>query len=372
MNQALDHLRTLHEVFMNEGNFETAEKLDYDIYRENEEKFRETLSELDFNSQLYGIADRQMILADLFEYIFVGRGYYAMQSKKDKENFVKAILHFVNLLMCYEVMTVSNNLREKVLEKLEMKIATIKDERLYRQLKAFRGRIGLKKGESSAPPDLNTYFDSMLPKTAGGLWHELLVYIFLLRNNVGYILPLLLSQRLIGLPRSIVPPDFLVITHDKHIYGIEVGTKKEIQSGSFSLQTNIPTATIDTQNSRASDRCPICKRWLPFCQFVIEKFSNFDEKNKKAEIRCLRDCKIYSETDVAEGKCPYTKYSRKKAKTLEYTHHQYADGLHYHYKCVLENVQKNVREKMVTAKDEIALKMHYPFYSGLEELIKDK
>lgn len=372
MNNVLRHLEVLHEVFVNEENFNAEEKPDYKIYKQNEEELRKLLDRLNFNNQLYGRKGRQMILADLIEYIFLGRGYYSIQSTKDKENFVKAILHFVNLLMCYEAMTISNNLRKKVLERLGQEIPEIKDEEHYDNLKDFPGAVGLKKGESPAPQYIDKYFDSMLPKTAGGLWHELLVYIFLLRNNFGYIISLLLSQRLMGFDDSILPPDFLIITHEKRIYGIEVGRKKEIQSGSFSLQTAIPTASIDTENSRVSDRCPICKRWIPFCDFVIENYSNFKREITKSEIRCLEQCDKYSKEEITAGKCPYTKYSRNKAETLEYAQHQYANKLHYHYKCVLEGVPGEVRKKIVDAKDTIALKTHYPYYSGLEELMKEK
>jgi hypothetical protein len=345
MKNALMHLEILHEVFKNEENFRAEEKLDYSIYKQNEEKLRWLVDELNFGSQLYDNKGRQMILADLFEYIFLGRGYYSIKSIEDRENFIKAILHFVNLLMCYEAMTVSDNLRKKFLERLGEKILGIENEELYNELKDFNGKVGIKREESDAPKYLDRYFDSMLPKTAGGLWHELLVYIFLLRNNFGHIIPLLLSQRLMSLEDSIVPPDFLVITHDKRIYGIEVGTKKEIQSGSFSLQTAIPTATIDTINSRTSDRCPICKRWIPFCDFVINKYSNFDIEITKSEVRCLEECTIYSKEDIASGECPYTKYSRNEAKTLEHTQHEHADGLHYHYRCILEKVSEDVRNK---------------------------
>jgi len=213
----------------------------------------------------------------------------------------------------------------------------------------------------------------MLPKTAGGLWHELLVFVFLLRNDAGYIIPLLLAQRLIGLERNIIPPDFLIITHDKRLYGIEVGTKKEIQSGSFSLQTSIPTATINTINSRASDRCPICHRWLQFCDFVIDKYSDFDTEISKPEVRCLEECTLYSKQDIAEGVCPYTKYSRNLARTRPYAQHPYVNKrktLHYHYRCVLDNVPQNTRNVIIQANDSIALKTHYPYYPGLEELIQ--
>jgi hypothetical protein len=192
------------------------------------------------------------------------------------------------------------------------------------------------------------------------------------RNNIGYVAPLLLSQRLMNMEGSIIPPGILVITHDKNLYGIEVGTKKEIQSGLFSLQTNIPTTTIDTQNSRVSDRCPICKRWIPFCDFIINNYSNFDREITSAEVRCLEECNIYSKGEIATGKCPYIKYSRNRAQTLEYTQHDYANGLHYHYTCVLEKVPEDVKNKIINAQDTIALKTHYPYYSGLEALMKKR
>ena len=115
--------------------------------------------------------------------------------------------------MIYDSITVDVDLRNKILEELGDQIPEIKEEEYYDQLKEFKGSVGLKKGESDAPTELNKYFDTLLPKTAGGLWHELLAYIFLLRNDVGYIVPLLLSQRLLSLEGHIVPPDFLIITY---------------------------------------------------------------------------------------------------------------------------------------------------------------
>lgn len=371
MKNALNHLDILHTVFVRGENFGSEEQLDYAIYKQNEDKLREVLGKLDFDKQLYNAKGRQMILADLLEYIFLGRGYYSMQSKRDRQNFVRAILYFVNLLMCYEVMTVSNKLRQKVLEELAKKMPELEDEEHYEELKDFTGTVGLKRGESDAARHLNNYFDSLLPKTAGGLWHELLVYIFLLRNDFGYIIPLLLSQRLMSLRGSIVPPDFLIITYDKHLYGIEVGTKKEIQSGSFSLQTAIPTATIDTINSRTSDRCPICKRWIALCPYVIENYSNLDKPITKSKVKCLDECTLRPREQIVIGTCAYTKYSRNKAKTLEYTHHDFANGLHYHYRCVLQNVSADLKNAIINAKDTVALMTHYPYYGGLEELMGD-
>lgn len=377
LKYSVKHLEILHQVFKNSANFSEQEQVDRKIYLENRKKFREVVNELGLEQQLYGQRDRQMILADLIEYIYLGRGYYSMQKrsgkkqKQAKQRFVKLILYLVNLFMTYETLTVSQGLRKKFLKKLSLQIPEIKDEALFNNLLKHSGKVGLTRKESDASKQLDKYFDSILPKTAGGLWHELLVFIFLLRNDIGYIIPLLLSQRLIGLKRNIVPPDFLIITHSKQLFGIEVGTKKEIQSGSFSLQTSIPTATIDTINSRASDRCPICHRWIQFCDFVIEKYSDFDSKISKPEIRCLEvECSLYSTEQIAEGLCPYTKYSRNLARSYSYAQHKFANGLHYHYKCVLDNLPERIKSTVISANDTIALKTHYPFYSGLEELIQ--
>jgi len=373
LKYSVKHIETLHQVFKERSNFSGEERLDRDIYLQNADKFKQLADELGIPEQLYGQKGRQMILADLIEYIFIGRGYYSMQNREDKSKFIKLVLHFVNLLMTHEILTVSKNLREKVLKTLSKKIPKLSNENLFDELLNHTGTVGLGEKGSDASKQLDKYFDSILPKTAGGLWHELLVFIFLLRNDVGYIVPLLLSQRLISLKKNIVPPDFLVITYDKHLYGVEVGTKKEIQSGSFSLQTSIPTATIDTGNSRSSDRCPICHRWLQFCDFVVDKYSNFDFQVSKPEVRCLEECTLFSKENIAAGVCPYTKYSRNSAPTLPYAQHPFVNRkkkLHYHYKCVLDNVPQNTKDIIIQANDTIALKTHYPYYPGLEELIQ--
>ena len=371
MQKSLIHLNILHKLFVEANNYTPEEKADiYDIYKRNSDELNELVRVLNLDSQLYSVKGRQMILADIIEYILLGRGYYSVKTREDKGKFIKLILHLANMLMAYDTLTVSKNLRDKFLQALKNEIAEVSSEPKFSELNNFHGKVGLKNGVSEASKELDKYFDSLLPKTAGGLWHELLVYAFLLRSNVGYVLPLLLSQRILSLEKDIVPPDFLIITYDKHIYGIEVGTKKEIQSGSFSLKTSIPTATLDTINSRVSDRCPICNKWIPFCEFVIDKYSNLDEKIEGDEVRCLEECSKYDKEYIAEGNCPFTKYSRKKAPSKQYTNHKYADGLHYHYRCVLNKVSEEKKREIITAKDTIALKTHYPYYYGIEDLIK--
>jgi len=158
MNNALRHLEVLHNIFMTKENFTIEEEADYNIYKQNEGELRKVLDSLSFNRQIYGEKGRQMILADLFEYIFLGRGYYSMQSQSDKKNFIKAVLYFVNLLMCYEVMTVSNNLRRRFLEKLGEVIPEIIREKHYDDLKDFIGTVGLTKKRIKCPANFKQIF----------------------------------------------------------------------------------------------------------------------------------------------------------------------------------------------------------------------
>lgn len=374
LNTSAKHLKALHDFFKKPTHYTNQnEKAEFNIYNENVKHLTKAFSAIGLFDQLYNQKDRQMILADLIEYIFLGRGFYAMGSKRqdvsNKEQFIKGLLHFVNLLMCYESLTVNIRRRNSFLDFLAARLPLLKSEDGFRDLRKCRMEVGIPK--SNASKEINNYFDKMLPKTAGGLWHELLVYIFVIRHDLGYILPLLLHQRIFSKNDHLVPPDFFLITKDKRIYGIEVGFKKEIQSGSFSLKTAIPTAMIDTENSRNSDRCPICKKWINICPYAINKFSDFNQNFSKVEIKCLRECNIYRRDQILNGQCPYCKYSRGKARTLSHTQHQFSDNKHYHYGCVLSSVTGKVKDKIIAAGDNVAIKTHFPYYSGLEELFKN-
>jgi len=386
--RTLDHLYILDEVITE---YE-SETFDFKTFKENHSSLSELLRE-GFLKELYSKENRkrQMILSDLIEYIITGRGYNFVDDNDDFSTYLEIILRLVNVLMYYDSLTSNESLRKDFLEKLKSNNVTLeKEEEKLEWLKKSRtvavpeelvskedeipDEVDKEMNESGKKEEWNTlsdYFDTLLPKTVGGLWHELTVYAFLLRREVGHVLPLLLNQRLLhGGEDSLIPPDFLVIREDKSIIGIEVGRKKEIQTGQFSFRTGIPCGTVDTINSRVSDRCPICFRWIQMCPKVIEDFKNLDfNLEDKSEIRCLKDCNRFDREEIAKGKCPYTKYSRGRAKTYEYTHHKFADGKHYHYRCVLENVNEEMREKVIKAEDETALKTHYPSYRGLESLI---
>lgn len=392
IKKSVSHLETLNDVFYDLANHSSY----VEIYNKLEDLFNS--HDKLFEKQLYGSKGRQMILADIIEYIFNGRGYYFVTSatkttyKGHLSEYIKMILYFVNLLMYYDSMTVDFKSRRKFLESLEPILPLDEDTNLFHALMEYEGKIALPDkyvdfdcftdelierynldNKVSAKKKLSNYYDTLLPKTAGGLWHELLVYTFLIRYKLGYVIPLLLTQRFLhGGEKHLVPPDFLLLTEDKKIYGIEVGMKKEIQSGSFSLDTGIPTATIDTINSRSSDRCPICGKWILFCDQVINNYADLDFDMNKSEIRCLNECEYYSKNDVINGCCPFTKYSRNRAQTLEYTHHQFSNGYHYHYQCVLNTVDESIKKIIVENEDKIALKTHYPYYQGLESLFPKK
>lgn len=374
LENSVTHIKSLNDFFSDAANYNLPkEQKDFDLYQQNLQGLIDSFTPIALDAELYSQKSRQMILADLFEYMLLGRGFYAIgtnrQSISKKENFVKGVLHLVNLLMNYESLTVNSERRNRFLDFLSSRIFEISFEDGFDELRNYAGNVGIP--NSSEGKKIKDYFDKLLPKTAGGLWHELLVYIFILRHDFGFVLPLLLHQRIYSKLDHLVPPDFLLLTRDKRIFGIEVGRKKEIQSGAFSLKTAIPTASLDTENSRNSDRCPICLKWISFCPFVIKKFSNFSEEiTKKCEIKCLKECTVFTEEQIIRGECKYSKYARNKAKRLIHTHHEYSNNYHYHYACVLEKVDKNKRQEIIKGKDSTAIKTHMPYYSGLEGLAK--
>ena len=263
------HLIILDKVFRNAKNYSRAE--DYLLYNENVQRFEELVNSKDFkevqvkikkfdlrktyvntsfSDEIYHQYDRQMKLSDLIEYLFFSRGIYFLfqtdQFRKDRvKYYIEIILRFVNLLMVFESLTVDNKLRKHLLNKLK----TIIDKEIgYKELKKWNKYIGHPKQNINAPSE---YFDTLLPKTAGGLWHEMLVFAFILKYDIGYIFPLLLNQKPISLDGKLSPPD-LIILHKQtfRYYGIEIGNLKERQSGGFMSPSGIPIIPIDTLNAR--------------------------------------------------------------------------------------------------------------------------
>lgn len=199
LNNAKKHLEVLDSVFSDQNNYDSSERVDFEIYTHDRSELSDALSELEVPRQIYGLDGRQMILADLLEYVFLGRGYYSITSSslEDRQLFVKAILRFVNMLMSYEILTNSDRMRRIFMQQLAEKVKCIEREDDFDELLKFKGLVGLPPKTTEAPSNLNNYFDTLLPKTAGGLWHELLVFAFMLRENFGYILSSLVGTKII-------------------------------------------------------------------------------------------------------------------------------------------------------------------------------
>ena len=125
MNTTWKHISALQKVFWTRSNFVPSNENDYNLYKTHNDAFNEIVQNLKIDEQLYSEKGRQMILADYIEYIFLGRGYYSIKTVEDREEFVQSILHFVNILMCFESMTVSPNIRKAFLQELRRKIPSI-------------------------------------------------------------------------------------------------------------------------------------------------------------------------------------------------------------------------------------------------------
>lgn len=331
------HLVLLNQAFMERTNY--SDEKDFEIYIENLQLVSDIGDKIGLPEELYSYQDRQMKLADIIEYMFFSRGIFTLINNRNqliKQNipyFLELIMRFVNLLMVYEIMTIDNKMRNAFLDTLSKGIKDVPMEEDFTSLRKWNKWVGLTEKETpkGAP---SAYFDSLLPKTAGGLWHEMLVYAFLLRFNVGYIFPLLLHQKVISLDQKLSPPD-IIILHKKtnRYYGIEVGNLKERQSGGFMAPTGIPVIPLDTLNCRISDRCPTCKKWIGICPKVINDFSNCEYKIGRIEIRCLYDCDKYSLDEKLGGKCLYMKYY---------------DKLHYHYRCLVNKEREGVISDIIS------------------------
>lgn len=365
---SLTHLSALDQTFQNATILTNPEVA---RYRKVLQDFNDLLDQqIPVHDELYKEKGRQMILADVLEYAFLSRGANLLSDNQNKSHFIKLILIFVNLLMSYEDMTSEVALRKYFLANLASDLPQVANETNYNNLNTYGSFVGMPKtaanGNGNNNPTASKYFDTLLPKTAGGLWHELLVYIFMLRRNAGYIIPLLLHQRLFGRDDHLVPPDFLIIKNQK-IFGIEVGAGKELQSSSFALKTTIPTVSVDTINSRTTDRCPICHKWIHFCDVVINNYSNMNfDLPEKPELRCIDNCSKFSNDEIYSGKCSESKYMRNSTKSIK---HVYTNAYHYHYACVLKSLAPLERDELIAQQDKVALKTHYPYYSGIDELL---
>lgn len=412
LKTSIEHLNVLDKVFAS-ANYPEKEE-----YLKNRQRIKELNSAFSdkFTDQLYyGDDGRQMLLNDVLEYIFSARGYFYMWKPVDiekKKVFVKIILYFINQLMVLESISVDHDLRNEVLDNLRTKIGDSdffldkNSKRTFEILKMFKGNVHFDTAETNTVPKsiiaqlgaqeskgalkrFDEYSDSLLPKLPHGLWRELIVYIQLLRIDAGYILPLLLNQRIIAKNDFLKPPDFLIIKEDGELIGVEVGAGKETQSSNFS--TKIKCQMVTAVNTNIPPRCPICGKWVLFCEKVIEDFSNLENPlyNIYDDIRCAHDCNIYSYEQVLKGECPYVKYRGKIDKSTQPKQKiKFDSDYHYHYSCICRikdpiataeiEQQRQRWERHLSGRGSVenaarqmtinCLKTNYPYFDGLHGL----
>lgn len=399
LNKSIKHLEILDKEFREE-NYPEKEiylEISKEIDRLDKENQNNEFSEELYvggkrrngaNMQGYG---RQMILSDIIQYIINGRGYfYAIRSKENMERYVKIILNLMNQLMLFDALTTNISLREEVLRELKDEISDdfFKEDYtriLHDTLIKYGKPIGLPLNKKEISEEIKTdlgvttdnqaikkledYYDSLVPKPLG-LWGELLVYLHFLRHRTGYILPLLLSQRLItGYHNDFIkPPDFLLLPFAEklNLMGIEVGSGKDTQSGNFSTTTGIPTSTkVNADNPK---RCCICGKWMLFCSLAIKRYSDFsyEIKDDSKPIKCLNDCELYKPGEIMAGKCPFAMHRGGNPKEHIMEMKGDKNKYHFHLNCVLKDSQSkdNISDSKIIT--------YYPYIKGLEWLEKIK
>lgn len=218
-------------------------------------------------------------------------------------------------------------------------------------------RENYKKAKESEDPlnhknDKKVYkaIDRLLPKSLGTAV-ELVIYLYLLRHRIGYVIPLLLHQRLLGLDSHLIAPDFLVVTKGK-VFGVEVEqsarTGKIRQSNEFMAETGIPVLTASVPTTFPL-RCPDCHKWILFCDNIILKYADIDYPIAKNKIQC--------------DSCNEVVYlGRIEKGGLEFHYHLHCAEKYDYVKAILADPKK--RSKHLVA--------YFPSVQGLDRLINEK
>lgn len=361
-------LKCLDEVFMKENL----------VYSQMHARMVEVLGDdyAEFKRELYaggkkkGELQRQMILGDVIEYVFSGRAYYHAAKSRDKfRQFAALLLSCVNQLLILDSITVDPEVRTLYIESLEAKIDPVilyekdGDRDLAAELKQSQVVYSVQDWDR-----FDALVDSLLPKTLGTP-KELVVFLELIRLNIGLVVPMLLTQRLFGDGDAIAPPDFLLLRKNKEIFGIELGYSKEGQSREFSIRTSIPTFGVDLSD-HLHNRCPKCGKFILYCPSVIRWYSEevlHSKLNKDMKVHCS-----YKGAGALETICESAVYYGKYNGNCYYGEQKPGDAekfLHYHAKCVVgdsyfyRNRPKNISDHV----DEFYCQI--PRIEGIEKIV---
>jgi hypothetical protein len=356
MREATEQIqRTATQLTVTDRLLESVDK----EYQEMRHKLLAVPSYEEFLKVLYnGQANRQMVLGDLFEYIVTGRGYWlASYGEKEFKDYIKIVLYLVNLILIQESvfsfraterMTILKKLRN---QKIEGFFATQEERELYKELEEYTGRISVT-GETR---HLYKIMDSITPKPIGAAI-ELIVYTYLINRRIGYIVPLLLTQTLLGGRVSMAPPDYLLLPGHGRGLGIEVGGgmgQYSLQQGKidqvnlFIQETGLPVATAGVPHIY---RCETCQCWITFCDEVIERTA--EGECELESLACI-DCPKFK-----KGKCQgIIYYGQTEVRGPRRRHH------YYHF------TSKDYVNQIGLAKEESRsskLIQYFPAVKGLE------
>ncbi|MEM2145964.1 MAG: hypothetical protein QW279_11430, partial [Candidatus Jordarchaeaceae archaeon] len=165
-----------------------------------------------FSKGLYvGKNGRQFILYDYFMYILISRGSIWGFHKTNRKSYLKMILYVVNQLLIQEQVTTYAcfSVRKRLMNFMKEQdipyfFEDKEAEKMYEEAKKFKENLSYTDKKTKK---LYYAVDSLLPKSVGAAI-ELIVYAYLIRHNFGYVIPMLLNQRLLAHDSHTIAPDF--------------------------------------------------------------------------------------------------------------------------------------------------------------------
>lgn len=246
----------------------------------------------------------------------IGTGKYKDKQLVIREVIVRKI--FLNLPISIYLPTLFSNIKKNELKELGLKLGLKKEEAktrkdklikiISKRLEEKKIRIKFKEWLNKLPINsrlwkkLTSIFmkyrtPSFLIKNVG-LSGELLVLLVLMNEDIGYLIPLLLHQRLFTDLKEVLktlkvtsiekyilfPPDFLLLKHGR-VIGVELGRGKTDLISTFAAVSGLPTAYVSpiVENSKFrvkrifGYKCNLCLLSYTVCDKFIELFS--DGKN---------------------------------------------------------------------------------------------
>jgi len=346
MNEPLKRLQACVSHLLEVDAFFNTEDALYKDYRRRLVELKEIYDS--FSKAMYeGNFGRQMQLADLLTYMIISRGSIWAVDSGDLSNYMRIVFFTINQLLLQEHITAFPDQRKKFMNHLEeRKLHFFIEDEKYRQYyeEAKKSQNHLTYREHK-----RVYWaaDHLLPKSVGTAI-ELAVFLYLIRNKVGYVIPLLLQQRLLALKDHLIAPDFLVAKRGR-IFGIEVEqaarTGKTRQSNAFMAETGIPVLTASILDTFPL-RCYECRRWILYCDNIIDKFCDLAHKIESDQITC--------------DSCNQVVYYGRLKKGDDEYHYHLECAQRYRYVRELLEDEKQSRKRLVA---------YFPSVGGLERVV---